>query len=168
MTVDTEWNACLHVHRRLPLLNLSVVWGVGWAPICTTQTTSARNEMQRCTWTTQGEAIPYIIIIGEWSYPTSSADSNQLLSSRIYVAPLCARHKRCIQSCTYALHMHKFILVACLRTYTFRKVSIMHLMYVCWDVVAHWKIFRRLLSEGSWVRILLQPPLKDLGQVLHS
>src|SRR6218665_3963289 len=36
----------------------------------------------------------------------------------------------------------------------------------CWDMVAHW--LRRVLStEGSWVRLPLKPPCRDLGQVLY-
>ena len=36
----------------------------------------------------------------------------------------------------------------------------------CGAWVAHWQS-RRLSSEGLWVRLPLQPPSKDLGQVLH-
>ena len=36
-----------------------------------------------------------------------------------------------------------------------------------WGMMAHWQS-RRLSSEGSLVRLSLQPRLSDLGQVLHS
>ena len=38
---------------------------------------------------------------------------------------------------------------------------------ISWSLVVHWWI-RRLSSEGSWVRIQLWPPRKDLGQIIHS
>src|SRR6218665_2527183 len=43
-----------------------------------------------------------------------------------------------------------------------------HVYKVTWrDVVVHYQ--RRYLSTGgSWVRIPLYPPRRDLGQVLHS
>src|SRR6218665_1902623 len=35
-----------------------------------------------------------------------------------------------------------------------------------WDMVAHW-LRRRRSTGGEWVRIPLQPPCRDLGQVLY-
>ena len=35
-----------------------------------------------------------------------------------------------------------------------------------WDVVAHW-LSRWLSTGGSWVRLLLWPPRRNLGQVLY-
>ena len=35
-----------------------------------------------------------------------------------------------------------------------------------WDVTAHW-LRRWLSTRGSWVRLLLQPPRRDAGQVLY-
>jgi len=35
------------------------------------------------------------------------------------------------------------------------------------DVRVHW-LSRSLSTRGSWVRIPLEPPCRDLGQVLNS
>src|SRR6218665_2468243 len=75
----------------------------------------------------------------------------------------------CIFVCMYIMyayvHVRMCIIYICERTYVHTYIIMYKRLNQC-DMVALW--LRRLLSTGgSWVRLPLWPPCRDLGQVLY-